>query len=121
MRPPRIDSEDDENFVLASEVDAYETAVVEVRLNECRAAALAVREGLCSIVPSAVVSLLHWKELRALVAGREHINIDLLRACTEYDEDVSPDDEYIQCVCWESSLSVVIWFAIGCFLLHVST
>ena len=64
--------------------------MIQSRLNECRAAALAVREGLCSIIPASVVALLHWKELRALVAGREHINIELLRACTEYDEDVSP-------------------------------
>lgn len=122
MRPPRVgneeedddndDDDDDESFVLASEVDAYETAVVEVRLNECRAASLAVREGLCSIVPSAVVSLLHWKELRALVAGREHINIDLLRACTEYDEDVSPDDDYIQCVCREATRETLVWFGL---------
>ena len=94
------DSDDDgdggESFVRASEIDAYEKAVIEVRLNECRASALAVREGLCSIVPPAVIALLHWKELRALVAGREHINIELLRSCTEYDEDVNPDDDYIQ-------------------------
>jgi hypothetical protein len=86
------DDDDDlpEDVVRASEVDAYIEAVINVRLNECRAAALAMREGLCSIVPAAAVSLLHWKELRALVAGRDYINIELLRSCTEYDEDVSP-------------------------------
>ena len=111
LRPPRSASDDeededddDEQFVRQSEVGDFVRTVIDVRLNECRSAALAIREGLCSIVPASVLSLLDWKELRALVAGREDINIDLLRSCTEYDEDVSPG------VLSKISFHVIIFF-----------
>jgi hypothetical protein len=43
--------------------------------------------GLSRIVPPAVLPLLTWYEVRGLVCGRKPIDLDLLQANTEYDDD----------------------------------
>lgn len=43
--------------------------------------------GLASIVPGAVLPLLTWYELRGMVCGHMGVDLKLLEANTEYDDD----------------------------------
>jgi len=72
-------------------------AVAHGRLHESAIALHAVRDGLCSVVPAAILPILTWEELQLHICGRQEINIDLLESNTEYDDDVSPKDPHIQC------------------------
>jgi len=83
--------------VSIDELDEYIDAIVHCRLHESATALVAIRDGLCSVVPSAVLPLLTWEELQLSICGRQEVNIDLLEANTEYDDDVSPKDPHIQC------------------------
>lgn len=74
---------------------AYARALVGARLREGARAASAVRDGLASVVPACALRLLTWEELEWCVCGRGDVDVDLLRACTEYDDDVGPDDPHI--------------------------
>merc|ERR1711924_441683 len=78
----------------------YITSAIKARLTESSAAAEAVHKGLCSVVPCHILPLLTWKELRDMVSGRKEINIDVLKQCTEYDDDVSEDDPHIK-IFWQ--------------------
>lgn len=42
---------------------------------------------MASTIPLTVMPLLTWHELEALVCGKEGIDLDLLQANTEYDDD----------------------------------
>lgn len=70
--------------------------MIEQRLHESDKALFAMRDGLASVLPATTLPLLTWSELELLVCGKEGVDIDLLQANTEYDEDVSPESEHIQ-------------------------
>ena len=74
----------------------YLNKYVHARLQENAEAVEAFREGLVSVVPENAITILNWEELQNLVCGANVIDIDRLRQNTEYDEDVSPQDEHIQ-------------------------
>ena len=79
-------------------VDNYKEFVhemVQCRLHESDTQLKAIRGGFVSIVPDTVLPLLSCAELELLVCGKEGVDIDLLQENTEYDDDVSPDDEHI--------------------------
>merc|ERR1712054_553135 len=48
-----------------------------------------------TVVPADILPILTWEELEETVCGKEEIDIDLLRLNTEYDDDVSADDQHI--------------------------
>ena len=79
----------------AQHLVAYATIVVRCRLMESEDAMKALRNGLLSVVPADVLPILTWAELEETVCGKEEIDIDLLRLNTEYDDDVSADDQHI--------------------------
>ena len=68
---------------------------VLARTGESRAMTLAVRDGLCSVVPKWILPLFTWREMRVLVCGQRDVDISLLQQHTEYDDDVSPDDPHV--------------------------
>lgn len=88
------------NFAVFKDVVQYAILVVQCRLTESEPAMRALREGLLSVVPAAVLPLLTWSELEVTVCGREEIDVELLKSNTEYDDDVSPEDEHIKWM-WE--------------------
>lgn len=80
----------------ASRLSRYAQEVEDAKLHEGDTALFAVRDGLASVVPAAVLPLFTWKEMELQACGRPDVDIDLLQANTEYDDDVSPTDVHIQ-------------------------
>jgi alpha-tubulin suppressor-like RCC1 family protein len=78
------------------DVGEYLAVYTEAKLLESYPAISAFRSGLLSVIPETAVALLSWTELELLVCG-SILNIDVqrLRANTEYDDDISAADEYI--------------------------
>ncbi|KDO31550.1 hypothetical protein SPRG_03479 [Saprolegnia parasitica CBS 223.65] len=74
----------------------YMERVLETRLHESDRAIDAIKQGLCTIVPANAVALFSPDELEVRICGRAEIDVDLLMAHTEYDEDVSADDAFVQ-------------------------
>jgi hypothetical protein len=75
---------------------AWASALEWCRLHEADAALFAVRDGLASLVPSAVLPLLCGHDLELAVCGRYDMDLALLAANTEYDDDVPPDSEHVR-------------------------
>ena len=76
-------------------LERYLHLYVETRLNESLIPIEAFREGLTSIIPAAAISLLSYDEFENVVCGNRIIDIQRLKENTEYDDDVSMDDEHI--------------------------
>ena len=60
--------------------------------------AAAVRDGLSTQLPPAMLSLLRWDELETLVCGESTVDLNLLKSATEYGSGYGPDDP------------IIIWF-----------
>ncbi|GMI41280.1 hypothetical protein TeGR_g2351, partial [Tetraparma gracilis] len=71
-------------------------AMVACRLHESDRALSAMRDGVASVIPGVLLPLLTWSELELLVCGKEGVDVDLLMANTEYDDDISVDSPHIQ-------------------------
>jgi len=82
--------------VQPSEARAWAQSVEWARLHEADRALFAIRDGLASVVPAAVLPLLTGEELEAAICGRAEIDLSLLAANTEYDEDVPPDSDHVK-------------------------
>ena len=96
LRPQSCTPVAKEGVVTLKDVVQYALCVVQCRLTESEPAMRALRDGMLSVVPAAVLPLLTWSELERTVCGREEIDVDLLRCNTEYDDDVSAEDEHIK-------------------------
>jgi len=70
--------------------------ITKCRLHESDRAIFAMRDGLSSIVPSALLPILTASELELLVCGKDGVDIDLLQNNTEYDDDISPTSPHIE-------------------------
>ena len=82
--------------VTLSNAPQYVHAVTRVRLREAERALAALRDGVCSVLPAAVLPLFTAEELEQRVCGVLDVDIDLLASNTEYDDDVSPSEPHIQ-------------------------
>lgn len=85
-----------EMAVQASELTPYVGEVVGTCLHQIDTSLFAVRDGFASVVPAAVLPLFTWEEVELQVCGRPGVDIDLLEANTEYDDDISSSDAHIQ-------------------------
>eukprot|EP01012_Entosiphon_sulcatum_P007478 TRINITY_DN1380_c0_g1_i1.p1 TRINITY_DN1380_c0_g1~~TRINITY_DN1380_c0_g1_i1.p1 ORF type:complete len:4328 (+),score=573.68 TRINITY_DN1380_c0_g1_i1:948-12986(+) len=54
------------------------------RLHECAAQVEWIRKGLVEVVPSNLVMLLNWRDLRRLVCGDPRIPVDKLKECVQF-------------------------------------
>ncbi len=79
-----------------SDLSPYVGAVTQTCLRRGDTALFAVRDGLASVVPAAVLPLFTWEEVELQMCGRPGVDIDLLQANTEYDDDISSSDAHIQ-------------------------
>lgn len=79
-----------------ADLATYVHEVAQVRLHEGDIALFAVRDGLASVVPPAVLPLFTWEEVELQACGRPGVDVDLLQANTEYDDDISSSDAHIQ-------------------------
>ena len=80
--------------VLFSERLEYARLAEWARLNEAREQTLALKRGLLSTLPAAVLTLLSADELERLVCGEPTIDVELLRRHTVY-AGCSESDEHI--------------------------
>jgi hypothetical protein len=55
-----------------------------------------IQQGIHSILPISALHLMTWKEMEAKICGVEEVDIELLKQNTEYDEDLSVQDESVQ-------------------------
>jgi len=69
----------------------YCDMVIKYRLHEFDRQAAAVRKGLASMVPIALLSLFTWDQLEVQVCGSPEIDIKLLESITEYSSCASTD------------------------------
>ena len=76
-------------------LEKYLRLYVEARLTESLIPMEAFREGLTSIIPAAAISLLSYDEFENVVCGNRIIDIQRLKENTEYDDDVTMEDEHI--------------------------
>lgn len=79
-----------------SDLSPYVREVAQACLHQGDTALFAVRDGFASVVPAAVLPLFTWEEVELQVCGRPGVDIDLLQANTEYDDDISWSDAHIQ-------------------------
>eukprot|EP01041_Mallomonas_annulata_P001258 gene1258-2435_t len=81
--------------VVLDELGLYLKLYVEARLSEGEVAVEAFRDGLLSVIPENAITLLTWEEMQKLVCGVRYIDVERLRANTEYDDDVTAEDSHI--------------------------
>lgn len=79
-----------------SDLSPYVREVTQACLHQGDTALFAVRDGFASVVPAAVLPLFTWEEIELQVCGRPGVDINLLQANTEYDDDISWSDAHIQ-------------------------
>lgn len=85
-----------ELVVKTEDLPEYVHNVVQARIHEGDMTLFAVRDGLTSVVPAAVLPLFTWEEVELQACGRPGVDVDLLQANTEYDDDISELDPHIQ-------------------------
>ena len=81
--------------VTVEELPSYLRKYVDCRLTENFTALESMRSGLISVIPESALSLLSGEELRRIVCGSRLIDVDRLKANTEYDDNVSATDPHV--------------------------
>jgi len=76
-----------------SERVAFMEAVQTLLMNESNEQIAAIRKGLLSVIPQAVLDLYTWSELEKKVCGDPEISISKLKLCTTYHdlEETGPE------------------------------
>ncbi|KAE9052126.1 hypothetical protein PR001_g805 [Phytophthora rubi] len=82
--------------VTRANLDEYLDAMLRARMQETEEVMNIVKQGLHSIMPVSALALLTWTELEKRMCGVAEVDVKLLQANTEYDEELSPTDEFIQ-------------------------
>ncbi|TYZ60061.1 hypothetical protein PybrP1_005747 [[Pythium] brassicae (nom. inval.)] len=82
--------------VTLANLDTYLALMLRARTDEASGAMNIIKQGLNSILPVAALGLYTWSELEKRVCGVADVDVGLLQQNTEYDEDVSPQDEFVQ-------------------------
>ncbi|KAK1945324.1 Ultraviolet-B receptor UVR8 [Phytophthora citrophthora] len=77
-------------------LEKYLDAMLQARVEETQEVVNIVKQGLHSIMPVSALQLLTWTELEKRMCGVAEVDVKLLQANTEYDEELSPNDEFIQ-------------------------
>jgi len=79
--------------------------VTRTRLNEGRAQALAVRAGLCEVIPEQTLGLFQWETLAKMVCGTPEVDVALWAQHTEYRGNVGSSSGLLS----EDS-TIIKWF-----------
>ncbi|ETO10269.1 hypothetical protein RFI_27108 [Reticulomyxa filosa] len=74
----------------------YVQLLERYRLNEFTTQVDAIRRGLATIVPIALLPLFTWQELELMVCGKREIDLELLKANTVYKSGVKVTEKHIQ-------------------------
>ena len=78
-------SEAGSSEVSVKDIPNYLARAFAVRVNESASAAACVFRGLASVVPASTFQLFTWQELRDEVAGKEKLDIELLKRNTIFE------------------------------------
>jgi len=103
--------------LLRRDCDLYVKKASEFRLNEFKTQIECMREGLESLVPKSLISLLTGERLEVMVCGSQQVNVDTLKKISRYRE-VPANDSRIKWL-WEI-LSLFTTDEIVSFLRFVS-
>ncbi|KAG3101105.1 hypothetical protein PI125_g14549 [Phytophthora idaei] len=82
--------------VTLANLEEYVDSMLRARTQETQEVMNIVKQGLHSIMPVSALALLTWNELEKRMCGVAEVDVKLLQANTEYDEDLSPNDDFIQ-------------------------
>ncbi|ETM39823.1 hypothetical protein L914_14071 [Phytophthora nicotianae] len=82
--------------VVLTNLEEYVDSMLRARIQETQEVMNIVKQGLHSIMPVSALALLTWNELEKRMCGVAEVDVKLLQTNTEYDEDLSPNDEFIQ-------------------------
>ncbi|RLN96816.1 hypothetical protein BBJ28_00012064 [Nothophytophthora sp. Chile5] len=82
--------------VTLANLEQYLDAALLARIQETQEVMNIVKQGLNSILPVSAMALLTWSELEKRMCGVAEVDVKLLQANTEYDEELSASDEFIQ-------------------------
>ncbi|ETO27461.1 HECT type ubiquitin ligase [Reticulomyxa filosa] len=74
----------------------YVQLLEHYRLNEFSTQVDAIRRGLATIVPIALLPLFTWQELELMICGKREIDLELLKANTVYKHGVKATDQHVQ-------------------------
>ncbi|CAG9334942.1 unnamed protein product [Blepharisma stoltei] len=72
----------------------YADLIEQYRLNENPKAYEAIRKGMSAVIPTDFLNLFSWKQVETLVCGAANIDIDILKANTDYS-NCSLTDQHI--------------------------
>ena len=70
-------------------------SLIAYRKAEFRVQCQAIKDGLCSVVPAACLTMFTWEQLRLQVCGQQAIDVSLLQQNTQY-EGCQPSDAHVQ-------------------------
>lgn len=82
----RVDDEGCTQALGYNERFEYAAEVRRLRMSEFEEQLAAIRRGLISVVPEAVLELLTWQELESRICGDPNITIEALKKTTYYDD-----------------------------------
>ncbi|KAL4115725.1 hypothetical protein PRIC2_012731 [Phytophthora ramorum] len=82
--------------VTLANLEKYLDAMLRARVQETHEVMNIVKQGLHSIMPISALALLTWTELEKRMCGVAEVDVKLLQANTEYDEELSATDDFIQ-------------------------
>lgn len=91
-----LTSRGDKLLAKPSDSQTHLQEMVQAQIHKGDTALFAVRDGLASVLPTAVLPIFTWEEMEMLSCGQPGVDIDLLQANTEYDDDLSISDSHIQ-------------------------
>ena len=70
----------------------YVRRTLYIRMKECEQQCAALKNGICNIVPQALLNMVTYQELEEWIYGKKTIDIDLLKRHTKYAVGYGPSD-----------------------------
>lgn len=86
----------EERVVKPEERQQYAALVRRARMTEFTKQVQAIREGLMSIIPESVLSLLTWSNLEKGVCGDREISVEQLKTACKYGDDLTESSESVK-------------------------
>jgi len=83
-----------DRYVTYQERNDFVRMYIEARLNESNQQIDALLEGLKTVIPLTAFAAFNWKQVEEIICGSNNIDVELLKANTEY-EGVSSEEPHI--------------------------
>lgn len=86
-------------LTMANRVE-YARKTLYTRFKECQQQCEAIKRGICQIVPEALLNMVSYQELEEWIYGKKTVDVELLRAHTEYGGESGGYSETQQEIIW---------------------